>query len=722
MDRLPTIAKRSATALALLLITCAFYWKLTLTNQYEWMTGEDLGVQVFGWFQSEAEQWHAGSFPLWDPRLWNGQPTAGQAQPAPLYPLNWFVFGSPLHEGKLQRGYLRFYRVLIHFLALACCFALCRDLGMSRAASLLAGGAFAFDGVIGTSPWPQWVNGASWAPAVFLFLLRSAGSERPVFNAALSGACLGMSFLSGHHQIPIFLGVAWALAWGWAILCGNGRPVAALVSVVVALLSAAPQMLPAVEFGKLSLRWLGSGGPVGWNDAVPHSIHETYAYPPSAFLSIVFPSPPWHVDPHMGAITVVLATLGLALGWKKKGVPMFALVAVTGCAIAFGGWSLLHGVLYGAMPGFEKARNPATAMSLVNFGLAVLAGTGLDALREKAESRWVSRAIGALCAVATVAALGLAFVKRPDVLEQTGVTAVAALAGAAIIHGIRSGAVTIRQATSVLVLIAFLEFSNSLGVLLSPRSNVALDKWLIEMQGHKDIAEYLKSQPGRFRVDVADKDFARNWGAAHGFDVWGGYVPAVTRNVISNETHLRQVKLLWGTAFSISKQPGDEYQQEVMKSPDGYKVFRNEGAFPRVWVVHRVIEVSGQAAINDFIRTRHQELSKGAIATKPYALPMLPCPEESVVNLESHRGTTIEISATMACNGLVVISETFYPGWRAYVDGTPTRILEVNGGMRAFFVPKGAHKLQMRYRPGSVYAGVACAGLAVAGLFVLRRR
>ncbi len=709
-----------ATAAVLLLVTCAFYWKLTLTNQYEWMTGEDLGVQVYGWFQSEAEQWHSGNFPLWDQRLWNGQPTAGQAQPGALYPLNWFVFASPLQDGKLQRGYLRFYRVLIHFFALACCFALCRDLGLSRAASLLAAGAFAFDGVMGTAGWPQWINGASWAPAVFLFLLRAIRGERRLFHAAASGTCLGVSFLSGHHQIPLFLAVACGLVWLWNLrVTGLIAPV---VLLAFAGMTAAPQILPAVEFGRLSLRWLGDAPPLSWGDVVPYGVHEYFSYSPVSLFSLVIPAPPWHVDPHMGAVAVTLALLGIALAWRRFAVPMFALTALVGCAIAFGGWSLVHGILYALAPGFEKARNPATAMALVNFALAVLAGFGLDAISRNLESIWLRRASGALCLLGAAIVLALMFVKRPEMLDQSGVTAAVAFAAAALLHAMRAGAVSVAHGTGVLVLLAFLEYSNSLGVLLVPRSNVALDKWLIEMQGHDDLASYLKSQPERFRVEIADKDFAKNWGSAHGIDTWGGYVPAVTRNVAANENHLPETKSLWGVWFTISKQVPGANQKEVMRSGDGYRLLFNEGAFPRVWIAYRLIQLPSGAAIRDFVRTRQRELADTAITTGSHPLPIEPCPDSSEVKLKSHRGSEIEIQAKMACNGLVVVSETFYPGWRGYVDGVRAPILEVNGGMRAIFVPKGEHRVEMRFRPRSVYIGVGAAAFALAALVLLRRR
>jgi uncharacterized membrane protein YfhO len=67
----------------------------------------------------------------------------------------------------------------------------------------------------------------------------------------------------------------------------------------------------------------------------------------------------------------------------------------------------------------------------------------------------------------------------------------------------------------------------------------------------------------------------------------------------------------------------------------------------------------------------------------------------------------------MACDGMLVLSDTYYPGWKAYVDGKTVSIHEVNFVMRGILVPVGAHEIEFRYRPGSFYAGAA---MSVSGI------
>src|SRR6266496_2969805 len=88
--------RRWAAPVLLALIVIAFFWKLVLTNQFTWLANNDLSSMVLPWFQFQASEFHAGRFPLWDPYSWGGQPLLAQAQPGSAYPLNWFLFLTPL--------------------------------------------------------------------------------------------------------------------------------------------------------------------------------------------------------------------------------------------------------------------------------------------------------------------------------------------------------------------------------------------------------------------------------------------------------------------------------------------------------------------------------------------------------------------------------------------------------------------------------------------------
>jgi len=67
----------------------------------------------------------------------------------------------------------------------------------------------------------------------------------------------------------------------------------------------------------------------------------------------------------------------------------------------------------------------------------------------------------------------------------------------------------------------------------------------------------------------------------------------------------------------------------------------------------------------------------------------------------------------MRSRGLVVLTDRWDPGWVAYLDGVPVRILRVDHALRGVVAPAGLHTLRFRYQPtsliwGSIASGAAC--------------
>ena len=196
---------RNAAALSFLLaLTIGIFWQLTLARGYTWLENPDQALQVRPWLDYEAREIHAGRLPLWDPYLWGGQSLIAQVQPGVVNPLNWVLFAMPLRDGHIAIEALHWYWVLIHWVAAVFGFWLCRDLKCGIVPSMLGGAIFAFMGFMGHSLSPQFLMSALWIPVVLLFFARVFRGHRPWSSAALCGAALGLAFLSGHHNIPIY--------------------------------------------------------------------------------------------------------------------------------------------------------------------------------------------------------------------------------------------------------------------------------------------------------------------------------------------------------------------------------------------------------------------------------------------------------------------------------------------------------------------------------------
>ena len=699
-------------ALALFAVVAGFYWKLTLTSQFDWVWGPDLATQVMPWFAVQARSWHAGTFPLWDPYLWAGQPLLGQAQPGAAYPLNWLLFILPLHHGQISTWALQWYFVVIRFLAVAFCYLLCRDLGRSRMASSIAGFVFGLGGVVGTTGWPQMVNGAIWAPLVFLFLLRAARGRNVFGNAALSGMFLGVAWLSGHHQLPFFVTLAAGGAWLFFVFrsgpLDRRMAAAAVVACVFTGLTGALQILPASEYGHLAKRWVGAPEALLWNQRVPYYVHETYDFKPSNFLGLVFPSIKMHFDPFVGIVALALAWIGVAAWWRDHRVRLMGAVALGGLVYAMGQYSVFQGFLYAVIPGLDKARSPSAAIMVFEFGVAVLAGFGLDQLASADDSPWPRRVMLTVLGAGAVTFTlyqAVYFINKMSFPgdDRVAVTAIIMLLLAALMYAWMRGALSANQAGLLMAGLMLLELGNNYLAVFTPKTDTGREQWSEQMKANADVADFLRRQPGFQRANVPGDAFNANWGAVHEVEMWGGSVASVTSNLLSLEFHRTEARLLYGVAYTIAAQPTPDAGNEVF-SGRGMKVYRNQAAFPRAWAVHKLVQARDADEADATMMKHLPEMHNQAVMLgQPPALE--PCHDPDWVDLLEHGADRLLIRANLSCPGMVVLSDTYFPGWRARVDGKAAEIYQVNAAMRGVMVPGGLHTVTMRYRPASAIWG-----------------
>jgi hypothetical protein len=704
-----------------------FYWKITLTNQYTWLDSPDYVEQVLPWYQFQAGEVHHGRFPLWNPNEWGGHSLIGQAQPGTAFPLNWILFALPFKNGHVRLEFVHWYYVLLHYLGALFCFLLCRDLRMSRVAALAGGTIFGFGGWMATTDWPQMLAGAMWAPLVFLFLLRAIRGERPVGSAALAGAFLGVMFLSGHHQIPVFVGLAACGVWVYGLARSRGRLAGALaVFVVMAGLCSAFQMLPAVEYGKRAVRWVGAKEPKGWQDKVPYSVQAQFALPPGALAGVVIPGLHTGANPFLGVAAVSLALLGVAGRWREPMGRVMAAVALGGLLYALAPYTLFQGVLYAVVPMVEKARNPFMAVMVFHFGAAVLAGYGLDAWGRGETGSFGRRlpvGLGIFAAAIWLILLGLQLGGKPLDRAQTALAPLVAVMVAALLAAWRAGNVRGPVAAALLCAVALAE-SASYTSQAGWRNRDEGWHLLPRLEQDRDVVEYLRRFPG-WRVEVDEEAVPYNFGDWHGIEDFGGYTASLPVNItrVQGNYHAR---MLFAVRYAVGRKPARANQREVFEGASGLKVYESPEAFPRMWSVHGTAPLARDEDIGPMLDRPLEELRRTAIMKGP-APALESCAGEDVLRLEDRKPNALVLRAAMACRGMVIASETYDPGWQTKVDGKPAEIREVYGALRGVVVPAGEHRIEMRYRPASVRwgaAGTLC-GLVVAlvlGCFVVSTR
>ena len=705
----------------LLFIAVLFYWKLVLTNQYTWLEGPDAAYLDLPWLQFQAGEWHRGRFPLWDPNGWFGQPLFGQAQPGAAYPPNWLLFLVPLKHGWIRQSALHWYFVLTRYFAALTCYAFARDLGRSRAASILAGCVYALGGYVANTIAPQMVNGAVWAPLAFLYLFRAERGQRPLASSLLSGFFLGFGWLAGHHQMNLFVTIAAVGLWIWLFVRERklnwivARLAAA--SLTMAFLASAFQTIPTAEYGRRSVRWVGTESPVEFNQSVPYAVHEDYSLKPISILGIFIPNLEYRsFTPYVGVVGLTLGILGAILAWREKHVPWLAMIALGGLIFSLGPNSIFHGVLYSLVPLVEKARVPGAGTLVFAIGLAPLVAYGVDLLPRPEFSKWSRRAgwtLGIIAAiVAAVAFVVFALKIQAATDDRLIITAIAAVLFAAILTGWRVGAISVSVGTACVIGLVLFELANvSTG--FANRYKPDQTKFLHRLAEHSDMVDFIRSQGEAARVEYDDNLIPYNIGDWYGMETFNAYTASATTNIWHMDLFSPRGKSFFGLKYYLGKSPLPTDLKEVFVGHSGLKVFENASAFPRVWSVHQIMTVAEPKLIPPAMNDASFDARTTGLVAGGSAPILDSCDgSEDDVELPLHTPNYLRVTADLKCKGMVILTDTWFPGWRATVDGRSAQIYQAYGGVRGVVVDAGQHVIEMRYIPWSVFAGGALTLLA----------
>ncbi len=83
--------------------------------------------------------------------------------------------------------------------------------------------------------------------------------------------------------------------------------------------------------------------------------------------------------------------------------------------------------------------------------------------------------------------------------------------------------------------------------------------------------------------------------------------------------------------------------------------------------------------------------------------------------IENYTPNSVKIKTNSQGNNLLFLSDNFYPGWNAYIDGVKGSVYRADYTFRAVYVPKGEHEVVFKYEPNSVKIGIVITILSLIG-------
>jgi len=121
------------------------------------------------------------------------------------------------------------------------------------------------------------------------------------------------------------------------------------------------------------------------------------------------------------------------------------------------------------------------------------------------------------------------------------------------------------------------------------------------------------------------------------------------------------------------------------------------------------------------------DLRRAAVVAEPLDIPLGGTTGSSMAQVTAYAPNRISVEVDADGDGLLILSEIYYPGWRASLDDTPVRLIRADGLLRGISVPAGQHTVRVWYAPLTARIGLGISALTlvivigVGGWYVMRK-
>jgi hypothetical protein len=147
-------------------------------------------------------------------------------------------------------------------------------------------------------------------------------------------------------------------------------------------------------------------------------------------------------------------------------------------------------------------------------------------------------------------------------------------------------------------------------------------------------------------------------------------------------------------------------------------LYEIESAVPRTYIARKVVVEKDPTKVLERLSTSEFRPLTEVILDRPV-------PVKEVENfhgeakISRYANQSVVIEASLNNPGILVLTDSFYPGWEAYVDGEKMEVLRANYFFRGVLVPAGKHRVEFSYAPYSFKAGAVVSLLTLGFLCVL---
>ncbi len=769
----------------LLLLTLLFYHSIILHYNLMLNSGDIVGVYALekGFFAQYFHIYH--SFPLWNPYLFSGTPFPGNPTTAMFYPPNWLflifnsdttfgyiyaldvylmalftylfakeiikdefaafvsgmIFGfSAITSVRLNPGHILILDGIVWFPLLLLCYE--KLLQQKKIFFAIAAGIVV--GLMLLSAFFQTIAYALFATCLYILF-------RIIFDKKLRN---NLGEIYKNIILPVFL------------------------SFIIGMGIAAVQLLPTIEFTQYSLRTIG----ISFDFAASFSMHPFQII--SFVLPYYFGSPDlfWgkgnfhETAAYCGVIPLLLIIFALQKRYNKY-IPIFIILASIAVLYALGKYSPVFYLFRTYIPGFNSFRVSSRMLFVYVFSIALLAGFGLrniyakgaDALNKKLLIK-ISIFPFVLGVLSFLFLLYLVFSSKNLNFFETII----------LRHRYAIGVnhrelLSYFQRDVAIFSVSFLFFSISTFLFIKKKISRFIYKTVIAVCIFCDLAffgsqfvnlkspQYIYNAPGIVNTIKKDHDTFRV------FDLSQRINHILAKNNIQTTIGINSMQLkdyrdffwlvgphedwpyesffqfkhtitnptildLLNIKYVISDEKLDNKQlQQIDVSPTlnnivvykknpnvPFYLYLNTNDLPRAYIVPQAVVASKNEQIKSIVSGKFNPQNTVLLEEKP-TIPLNNKQNSSHVALTTYSPQKISLSVNLSDPGFLVLSEQWFPGWKAYDNGKEVPIYKADVILRAVALNKGNHIVEFIYDPLSFKLGliITFVTLCICGIYTI---
>ncbi len=725
----------------IVLLALIFFREVLLGNAFWW---QDFLYYTYPVRNFAAASMVRGEIPFWNPFTFSGMPFLADIGTTVFYipciALNLFV-----EDGHLSYYWLELWGIAHYILAGVSMYYLAKSFDVRRVPALFAAVAFMLTGYMAVHAIHQsTMSLASWIPLIVL-LFRRVLAERKWKWVFLAALVIGHSILTGFPQLSLYIYLFLLALFLFEIFSQHRKDIfsreplrmafraASCVGLSVALV--AFQLLLTTELAELSHRTkityeYSADGSLAWSQLITLIFPKFFGVSSAQGYEYFGPGPYyyfWETCIYLGVLPLLLMCFSILFWKRNKYIGFLWGFAAFGIMYALGNNFFLHKRFFDYAPGFSTFRFPARITIFLALAAALLSSFVIQYLfyetPTKRESLLMKRILAVLVGMGLLLWLlvqsGMLEGSFPFLKDQHALSVIAKPLTVSLLLLIVSGVLVYTMITrgaklrwigAAIVAVLFLDLSifgdSHNNSKVNPAEYYGKAENIVKFLKQEGTSEYFRTNTRNAQGMIMD----RNQGMMDRISTTEGFVPLMLkRGIVQVGTPEQSFDLL-----------NVKYKTVLDQRGDGLTLAKNDTYLPRAFFLYEIYVAHSEDEMLAYLKSpafNHRstavlEKDPGVVFQHDTTAP------QWKAHIRDYKNNSIALDVETDRDGVLVLSEMYYPGWKAYVDGAETAVFSVDYNLRGMIVPRGSHHVEVRFKPEFLALGgmISVGTLLVCGI------